>query len=235
MSFVDENVSRALETLTGNKVVAEELNIDESASKDLERFGLFNEPLQLQDHFLAVRNSLRKQYIDITGWEKKGMEISYKLSREGSKAALKTWINRENTFNGKYMKLPSLTNDDNLYGEAEGILINMQPFIVVRNTVETVLQGIDFELEQEEKHPFTKNLFDDLQYQLNGSKITIDDISHHSYRERYKFVRASEKAVLDFEYNAAGFFGRAVVLGNQTNSRILIEDLRNIINKFSNE
>jgi hypothetical protein len=235
VTFIEQAVTNALETLTGKKITTEELIIEEDALKEMEKFGLLNEAVQLQDHFIALRHSLRKHYIDISDWEKKGSEISYKFSRVGDKAALKTWINKDHIFNGKYMKLPSLTNNDEFYKETEFIIVNMPPYTVLRNTAETVLSGIEFEIEQEEKFPFTKNLYDDLQKSLTGSNIVIDEIKHQSYRERYTFVRGSEKAVLDFEYNGDGFFGRVVVLNNHCNSNILIYEIKNIVIELSSK
>jgi hypothetical protein len=235
MTFLDERVANAMETLTGKKITAEELLIDDEAYRELEAFGLMNEVVQLQDHFIAVRHFLRKHYIDLSGWEKKGLEIIYKCHREGKSAAIKTWVNKDNIFNRKYMKLPSMTNDDEFYKESENILIQLPPFTVIRNTAVTVLSGIGFEIEQEEKFPFTKNLFDDLEKKLTGSNIIIDEISHQSYRERYVFKRGSETAVLDFIYDNSGFFGKVLVLNNKSNSNALIDDLKEIVIEFSTD
>ncbi len=133
------------------------------------------------------------------------------------------------------MKLPSMTNDDDFYKEAENIFLQLPPFSVIRNTAETVLSGIEFEIEQEEKFPFTKNLFDDLEEKLTDSNIIIDGVSHQSYRERYTFKRGSEKAELDFEYNSSGFFGRVVVLAKKSNSNALIDDLKKSVIEFSTD
>ena len=96
---------------------------------------------------------------------------------------------------------------NNEFNKAIAELVNHLPNITVkRNTAETIITQIEFDLELEEKFPFTKSLFDDLVFLFKDTEIAIDDIEHLQYKERYTFKRNSEKAVLDFEYNKNGFW-----------------------------
>lgn len=90
-------------------------------------------------------------------------------------------------------------------------------------------------MEIEEKFPFTKNLFDDLQVLLKEIRVRIDDIDHQHYKERYTFKRNGETAVLDFEYNKNGFFGRVVPLANKTNSKALLHDMQKALQTFKQQ
>jgi hypothetical protein len=40
--------------------------------------------------------------------------------------------------------------------------------------------------------------------------ITIDGIEHMRYKERYSFKQNNETAIVDFEYNSDGFWGRVL-------------------------
>ncbi len=105
MSFLDIEVINSLNELTGTEIQGKELNIDSEMLEQLSHFDLLEQPVQLQDHFIKVRHAVRKQYIEIMGWEKKNLEIWYYFKRENQTAAFKTWVNKENTFNAKYQKL----------------------------------------------------------------------------------------------------------------------------------
>jgi hypothetical protein len=191
--------------------------------------------VQLQDHFITVRHAVRKHYVEIDGWEKKNMEVFYKFKRESQTAALKTWINKNNVFNGKYQKLPASTNSDELYASIETLLKNLPAVVIKRNTAETILSKIEFDQELEEQFPFTRNLFDDVTLLLKETEIIVDDIDHQQYKERYTFKRTQEVAVIDFEYKKNGFFGRVVPIQNKSNSQALIADIKTVLQTFKQE
>jgi hypothetical protein len=73
-----------------------------------------------------------------------------------------------------------------------------------------------------------------LQTALADSGISISDINHQNYRERYTFEKGDEKAVIDFEYNGNGFFGRALPLENQCNSQHLLNKVNQAISNLKN-
>ena len=102
----------------------------------------------------------------------------------------------------------------------------MPDIYVIRDTVETIRSKLEFEFELEERYPFTKNLFDDLHKLFPDSGISISDLEHMQYKERYSFIRGEETAVIDFEYKDNGFFGRVVPVKNRTNSNRLIESIK---------
>lgn len=225
MSFIDIATLKSLDELTGKQVRQEQITIDSPLLSQLNSFNLLELPVQIQDHFIKVRNEVRNHYIEIAGWEKKNLEVSYYFKRESHTAALKTWINKENIFNGKFQKLPSHTNSEDLYNEIVTFL-NIKPDIyVVRNLAETIISKLEFEFELEEQLPFTKNLFDDLRLIFENTGIHISDLDHMQNKERYRFKRYGEVAVIDFEYKNNGFFGRVVPIKNHTNSNYLLEDI----------
>lgn len=235
MIFLDVEVINSMVELSGKEINGEDLTIDDEMLQQLSDFNLLEKPVQLQDHFIKVRHALRKQYIEIIGWEKKSLEIWYYFKREGQIAAFKTWMNKEFIFNGKYQKLPSHTNSEEFYNEIESLLKGLPKLSIKRDIAETIISKITFDNEIEEKFPFTKNLFDDLSMLFETINITIENIEHQQYKERYTLMRNQEKAVVDFEYNSNGFFGRVLPLQNKSNSQSLISDVQTALQTFKQE
>jgi hypothetical protein len=235
MSFLEVDVINSLNELTGNEIQGEELSIDDEMLEQLSHFNLLEQSFQLQDHFIKIRHAVRKDYIEILGWEKKNLEIWYYFKRENQTAAFKTWMNNEYVFNGKYQKLPSNTNSEEFYNEIESLLKSLPNVSIKRNIAETIISKIEFDYEVEEKFPFTKNLFDDLSLLFETKNISIDEIEHQQYKERYTLNRNQEVAVMDFEYNIKGFFGRVVPIQKQSNSQSLILDIQTALQTFKQE
>ncbi|NRS87789.1 hypothetical protein HNQ02_000696 [Flavobacterium sp. 7E] len=235
MAFMDDSVIDSLNELTGKQVQSDEINVNDEILEQLKQFNLIELPIQLQDHFIKVRHAVRKQFIEIVGWEKKNLEISYHFVRENQKVALKTWINKDCIFNNKYQKLPSQTNSEELYTEIENLVKQLPNAIVKRNIVETILPKLKFEFDLEEKFPFTRNLFDDISNLLNETNIFIEGVDHLEYKERYTFKRNQEEAIIDFEYKSNGFFGRVVPIKKQSNSAQLILDIKIALQTFKQE
>jgi hypothetical protein len=225
LSFVEKAVATSYHQLTGSSIQPQEIIIDSELLQELNSFHLLEEPVQLQDHFIKARTALRKHYIDIIGWQRKGYEVWYLCKRENATAGFRTNFNGQHLFNNRYLKLPVHTNSEELFEDGQKLLSILHEIIVKRNTAETILSKIEFDLALEERLPFTKNLFDDLQSLLMDIGVEIDEIEHQHYRERYYFKRGSEKVVLDFEYNGDGFFGRVVSMEKECNSNILLNDI----------
>lgn len=235
MTFLDQSVINSFNELTGKQIQTEELNIDKEMLEALSKFKILEQTVQIQDHFIKVRHAVRKQYIEIVGWEKKNLEIFYYFKRENETAAIKTWVNKDDKFNGKFSKLVSNSNSDTFFTEMESLLIHLPNVSIKRNTVETIISKIIFDLDVEEKYPFTKNLFDDLISSFINYDISIVDLEHFQYKERYTFKRNQEVAVVDFEYNGSGFFGRIMPIQKQSNSQMLISDIQTVIQTFKKE
>lgn len=230
MNFIDVNVQTALNELTGQSNPTTEINIDE-VLPELEKFGLTDAPLTIQDHFIHKWNNLRKHYIDIVGWERKGYEIWYRFSREDQTAAFKYWVNGHNVFKASFQKLPAHTSSDELFQTITKILENATPVLVCRNNIEGILTQIEFDVVVEEEKPFLKNLYDFISNGLSmDEKIT--SIQHLNYRERYTIEKNGSACIIDFEYNGAGFFGRVLPLENKCDCPELLTKIKAIINNL---
>ncbi len=231
MEFIDVQVQKAFNELTGVNSDVVELEYDGEVLEILEKFQLQDTPQTIQDHFIQRWYHLRKHYIDVTEWRKIGYEIWYTFQRENDTAGFKYWINKKNEFRPTFQKLPVRTNSDIFYDAVFKELQNLPEVLVNRKTAEGILTKLSFDIVLEEEKPFLKNLFDSISVQLNPGEV-ISEIEHIEYRERYTFNRGSEECVIDFEYNKNGFFGRVLPLENKSNSPALIERIKDIVDNL---
>lgn len=230
MNFIDVNVQQAFNELTGQSNPTTEININE-VLPELEKFGLADAPLPIQNHFIHRWHNLRKHYIDIVGWERKGYEIRYVFQRENQRAAFKYWVNGQNVFKTNFQKLPAQTNSDELFETIGKILANASHVIVNRNSAEGILTQIEFDIAIEEEKPFLKNLFDVIRKELSNGEI-ISNIQHLEYRERYTIENNGRACIIDFEYDKEGFFGRVLPLERKCNCPELIAKIKSIVSNL---
>jgi len=235
LSFLEMPVVQALEELSGKALQPEDITVDPDILKALSEIGLAEQPAQLQDHFIQVRHAVRKQYIEIVAWERKAYEIWYTFQREQERASLKTWINGQNEFKKQFALIPGASPHAAFNSEIAGILQELPKLTIQRNCPETIFSRIDFEVEQEEKFPFTRYLYDDLESLFALSDIVIEAVEHFEYRERYTFTKGSQTVVLDFEYNKHGFFGRVLPMTNKSNSLALLSEIQLAIQTLKQE
>lgn len=230
MKFIDIIVQKAFDDLTGRTSSVTEINIDE-VLPELEKFGLSDAPLTIQDHFIQRWYNLKKHYIDIKAWQKVGYEIRYIFKREGQKAAFKYWVNLKDIFKPNFLKLPAQTNSDELFETITKILDNASPIEVNRNTAEGILKQIAFDFVLEEEKPFLKSLFDSIHQGLSEDEI-ISNIQHLQYKERYTIEKNGKFCVIDFEYGGTGFFGRVLPLEKKCTSPELLSKIKTIVNNL---
>jgi hypothetical protein len=216
--------------LTGQTNPGAEININDVIS-ELEKFGVADEPMSIQDHFIHNWHNLQKHYIEIIGWERKEYEIRYVFQRESQRAAFLHWVNGKNVFNSKFQKFPPLTKSDELFETIAKILENAPPIVVNRNNIKGVLTHVGFDVAIEEEKPFLKNLFDFISQGLSEGEI-ISNIQHLKYKERYNVEKNGKSCAIDFEYNGAGFFGRVLPLESKCNSTEILDKVKAIVNRL---
>jgi hypothetical protein len=230
MSFIDVNVQQAFNELTGQTNHHAEIDISE-VLPELEKFGLTDAPLIIQDHFIQRWYNLRKHYVHIEAWQKVGFEIRYFFKRENQTAAFKYWVNGQNVFRTNFQKLPAQTNSNEFFETVIKLLDVMTPIIVNRNIVEGILTQIEFDVAIEEEKPFLRNLFDCVRNGLSNGEA-ISNVQHFEYRERYTIEKNEKACIVDFEYNKAGFFGRVLPLENKCDSTELLIKIKTIVNNL---
>jgi tRNA A37 threonylcarbamoyladenosine biosynthesis protein TsaE len=235
MTFIDATVLNTLNELNGNQNQTEEICLDNELLYELSRLNLLDQPIPLQDHFIKVRHTVRKQYIEIIGWEKIGYEIRYSLRSEQDKAVFRTYVNGQNEFRKPFAPMPNLSPNSLFNITLAEILNNLPNISIKRNTAPMIISQIEFEFELEEQFPFTRSLFDDLVLLFKETDITIVGIEHQQYKERYTFKQKNKTAVLDFEYKKNGFFGRVIPIQNMTNSQSLLSNIQMALQTFKQQ
>jgi hypothetical protein len=233
VSFVDFPVSEALDALRGASSEITEIQLDDKLDLEIKKFNLANQPIPLQDHFITLFLGMQRENILVTGWEKINYEIRVTFKRENSSAVFKTFINGRNEFKNPMVPMANLSPDPRFNEEITTVINKLPKLFVNRNSSQYILEKVEFDLDFEEKYPFTRRLFDDLSLLLSDTGIRIEGVEHLQYKERYSFKRNGETAEIDFEYNKNGFFGRVVIVPKATNSttlctavRIIVENLK---------
>ncbi|MBL0065538.1 MAG: AAA family ATPase [Bacteroidetes bacterium] len=151
MAFLDATVLNVLNELTGNEIQTEEISLDNEMLQQLSQFNLLEEPIQLQDHFIKVRQAVRKQYIDVIEWEKVGYEIRYSFTREQDRAVFKTFVNGKYEFRNTISPMPNLSPNSAINNTLVEILCHLPNVSIKRNTAETILNQIEFDFDLEEE------------------------------------------------------------------------------------
>lgn len=237
MAFIDLNVLNTTNELSIKKDQFEEIILDEDLHKTLSNFKLLDHPIPLQDHFIKILRAIEKQNISILGWEKIGYEIRFKFVKENEIAVFKTHVNGKNEIKNSFTIIPNQSVNSANNNQIAEIINEIPEISVIRNINDTIQNKFnsEFDWEFEEKFPFTRNLYDDIKLSFKESEILIENIEHLSYKERYTFKRNSEKAVIDFEYNASGFWGRVFPIQNKTNSSLLISEIKKLLQNLKKE
>lgn len=230
MSFIDIPVQKAIQNLTGATIPSIEVEFTDILP-DIQKFGLQDSPLTIQDHFIHRWYHLKKQYIDIDKFQVLGYEVRYTFTREQKTASFKYWINGQNNFKPNFQKIPALTNSDEFFEEVAKLIEKGSPLVVNRKTSEGILAQIEFDINLEEEKPFLKNLFDSISHELSTEE-RIADVQHLSFRERYSFEKNKRVCVVDFEYDGDGFFGRVLPIEKKCENPELLEKIKSIVNKL---
>jgi len=233
--IVDSPVASSMAEISGVPLQTIDVIFDQTSDVLLSLYKLDDYAIAIQDHFLKVVHLSKINGINITGWEKKNLEVFYKFQRSDEITGVKTWLNKDSIFNNKYLKLPAYSNSESLYKSVETMLKNLPSIAIVRNKKDndTSSDIYVYEFEFEEKFPFTRNLFDDLTTSLTKESIIIKGLEHLQYKERYTFARQNESAVFDFEYSGSGFFGRVLPLPKLTKNVNLKNEIINVVRQFN--
>lgn len=231
MSFIDVNVQNALRELEGKNGASVEVDFID-ALPGLERFGLENASLTIQNHFIERWYLLKKLSIDISSWQRKGYEIWYQFKKGDEICGVKYSINGKDIFNKTYfLKLPKLSNSDQLYENVIKAICDGPKIEVNRDNVEGMLSQIEFDVTQEEEKPFLKVLYDNISEELqNGERIK--EINHLPYKDRYSFEKGEEVCVVDFLYDGKGFFKQVEPIASKCNSSRLLDRIEEIISNL---
>jgi len=187
----------------------------------------------VQDQFLRTSHKLGKAMIDVVSWTKKGQyEVWYLVQRGDEKAAFKDWFDGSYRFKGKYTLIPNQTTSTSLFEECVQLMNSTTIINIKRNNTESLLDKIIFDFHVEETKPFLKALFDRLSEACDDKQISIKELKHNEWHDRYWFAKGGATATLNFYYNQNGFFGRVEPITRYCNDPQLLNELRNVVDKL---
>lgn len=123
-----------------------------------------------------------------------------------------------------------------IYYNAKDIITSINPIENnnLSNLLKVILEPLKKHILTVEKHTdftfkeiFLEDFYLSLKDKLSDKKITIANIEHLAYMERYTFSRDKEIAIIDFYYNGKGQF-KSPTPNNKSNSKSLIQDILGI-------
>jgi hypothetical protein len=235
IAFIDVKVNNPAFELTGRKNIVKEISFDNEDYRDIEKFGLQDSLIELQEHLIKVKYIAVQLNAEITDWQKKGnYEFWYKIERGDKSVGIKFWIDGKNKVKNKFMKNPKQTNSDSLFSELSEKLNELQNIIVTGNIVQDKVVDIEFDKEIEERKPFLKALFDIFKDSLKSENIRIGEIIHREYSDYYKFYRNNETAAVTFHYDKKGLFSTVVPNIAGCNSSELLDEIRKVVINLKN-
>jgi len=242
MMFVDVAVMEALGQLTGKQLeVFEEIPFNRDMAETLDRLGLQNEPLAIQDHCLRVHVAAERAGIDLTGWQRLSYEIRYRFKKESDEVVFKTFVNGKNEFKNPFSILPPQSVENGLKLEVFRLLAALPEIRIQRESagliepLTTTEPAMPADIEFDPSKPYTEALYHDMLRVLDETDIMIKDVEHVQYKERYRFARGAEECVLDFNYSGGGFFGKVEPLPKRSNGPALQSDLKRAIQLIQEE
>lgn len=232
MTFISKEVADAYQTLSGNKIGTEEIEIDSILDEEMNKLQIYNEPIFVQDLFIRLIHTVRPLYIDIINRRKAQYQESFTFSREKDLCGITFWYNGKHEWT-KIQRSSNNPGTDEFFEVIVKLIESSKQMAVKRNTVDTIISKIEFDQKLEEEKPFLNNLFTDLTEKIGIFDINIDEIEHQQNHERYYFKRNSEIAVIDFYYKDDGFFTSVYPVQSKCNSIKLLEEVQNIITKLT--
>jgi len=120
-----------------------------------------------------------------------------------------------------------------IYYNARDIITTINPMETnnLSNLIKAILEPLKNHVLTIENHTefifnekFLEEFYLSLKDKLGDKHITIANIEHLNYMERYSFSRGGEIAIIDFYYNGRGQF-KSPTPNNKSNSKQLIQDV----------
>lgn len=200
-----------------------------SEANDLLREKFFDISARLQSTEITIANRKGHQYQEV-----------YTFTRGNSSTTVGLFYNGKGQFN-KIQSTPNTVVDTAFTSEVIQIL--EKPFSFQIRKLEGENMATEKAISDDAPEDTTPNfftgatrylqpLFSELHGLLEDQGITICKIDHNSYQERYYFIRASEKACVNFSYDSVGRFTYAVPQIKECNSNPLLVDIENTINSL---
>jgi len=208
-----------------------DIKFNEQHQKKLNELNLEQMHPAIQNQALKLWESVKSAQIDLVYYDKLNFELRFGFQRGEEKATFKFWINGKNEIKDRFQKINQGTNSNELFEEISSLIKDLNRINIVRANKDSSIKNQTESIKNPDDYPVLKTLFKLIRKHLSKD-IIIDKINHLYLRERYFFKRAHEKAVIDFEYNGEGFFGRVLPLQSHCNSKKLLQEIKQTVHQL---
>jgi hypothetical protein len=230
MSFISSDVQDATDRL--QKTTSEKIIISDELLEGAQNHGLSNESDSIKAHFYKMLTLGTKLGVNLIAWKKINHEVIYTIEYNQSKTDAKFWVNGKGKFNPKYVVNQKnqvlLAAVDELVRRVNTTEIDSQ----LQDQESTRTESFEFDETTAEEKPFLEELFVSMKNALKPHGISIQSIDHLGWKERYTLSSKDGLAIIDFEYNSKGFFGRVVPNYKNCSSDSVIAAIEQLVCKF---
>lgn len=211
----------------------------------LEKFNLCGALKFRNDKLFEIWAVASHNLYEITRYTKETWCDIYGFARDGNTAGLKFWFNGKNQFTRIEIFMP-WTSSSEMAGSLLNLLGNPAHIQVIGEVAGTDSDDTETDIEaigetdcdhffDGEHGNHLKPLCNALLSGLTERSISIKNIVHDGYLEKYYFVRNAENALIKFWYNGNYSFTRAMPDLQKCNSNALLNDLNEIISQLNTE
>jgi len=232
MLFIDTQIQSAYQQHTNQSITPQEITEIETNQEELIEYRIIDELEYVQNHYLKINKITRDLGIKIEKFRRIDYELQYTLIKNEKRAGIKFWFNGKGKFNTK----TGIINCENQSTELYNLLISKLPlmdfFKITNQTLRDASDKSTFGYEKEfgERMPFLMNLFIEITTLCQAKNIIISKVDHLDWKERYCFNQDNFTAVIDFEYNSNGVFGRVLPMIKQCDSNDLVVQIKSMCN-----
>ena len=231
LGYVPSQIFEELNNKLNEKKSKISIIVDEFIKENLNRFGIITTERFLKHKFIEVDYLAGHAGYSIIGVTEKPYQESYTFLKGGKIVSLVFFYNKRQQFTGFQTK-GSVIGSEEMVAELSSLLCQDIDFEIIEEPDDTISKEVR-EFIFDEAKPYLRYLYDALNKRLDKFSITIEQIEHIDFRERYMFSRGVEKAVFDFVYDQRGFFSSASELEKQCNSANLLNDLKRVIDSLN--
>lgn len=234
MMFIDCEIQSAYHEHTNQSITPQDITEIIKTEQELTKYNITDVPGFIQNHYLKINNIARDLGGEIENFRRIDYELQYTLIKNEKRAGIKFWFNGKGKFNTK----TGVINCDNQCSELFNLFISKLPlidFIKVINPKaiqDSKTSNFEYDKDLAERMPFLVNLYSEISMHCKTKNITIEKVDHLDWKERYCFNKDGNNAVIDFEYNSNGIFGRVLPMVKECDSNDLLKEIKVICNKI---
>lgn len=191
------------------------------------------------ERYYSLLAQLHETGIQITGRKKRPFAEEYSFMQENKQSTINFYYNSKNRFT-RVMATPGKKQDTGLLQQVLALAQRPVDYIIGSGEIKdetTETSSIDQEDIPDDffsdKNQDLKPLYLSIQGLAKEKNITVKEIEHKEFLERYYFTRGTEKAMIQFWYDGQKQFTTATPHLPSCNSNELLEDIAEVIKEMT--